>query len=96
MAGRCEGCGNDDAQAFHVVTAGVTHRSDSFERASARLAPGCERGGVEVAGHGMERAGAFFCCARGARAEGQGRLVNGAAHPPAHQPLRQAGCATGE
>ena len=60
---KCEVCGNDYDLAFQVVTAGVTHTFDSFECAIHKLAPICAHCGCKIVGHGMEKAGSFYCCA---------------------------------
>ena len=59
----CEKCGNDYAAAFEVVLAGQKHIFDSFECAIAVLAPTCANCGCRVIGHGVEKAGAQYCCA---------------------------------
>jgi hypothetical protein len=77
---RCEVCGNDYAMAFQVITAGVTHTFDSFECAIHKLAPICEHCGCKVVGHGVEAAGAFYCCAHCAHARGASEIVDNADH----------------
>lgn len=58
----CESCGNDYDKAFQVTMNGKTHTFDSFECAIQALAPRCGACGVPIVGHGLESAGAFFCC----------------------------------
>ena len=60
---RCEVCGNDYDKAFKVIQGGETHVFDSFECAIHALAPVCAHCGCRIIGHGMEAAGAFYCCA---------------------------------
>ena len=67
---KCDACGNDYDLAFQVITAGVTHTFDSFECAIHKLAPACERCGVRIIGHGLEKDGRFFCCDHCAQAAG--------------------------
>jgi hypothetical protein len=64
-------CGNDYDKAFEVVAAGQRHVFDSFECAIHRMAPMCSHCGCKVVGHGVEAAGAFFCCASCARMAGE-------------------------
>lgn len=60
----CEVCGNHYDKAFSVTTSrGSTHTFDSFECAIQLLAPVCKHCKTRVIGHGMEKEGAFFCCA---------------------------------
>ena len=68
---RCEVCGNDYDKAFQITAAGTTHTFDSFECAIHRMAPICSHCGCKVVGHGVEAAGAFFCCASCARMAGE-------------------------
>jgi 3-hydroxyisobutyrate dehydrogenase-like beta-hydroxyacid dehydrogenase len=80
----CAVCGNDYDKAFTITMGGQTKTFDSFECAIHRLAPICEHCGVKIAGHGVEVAGQFFCCAHCARsAGGEGREIRDAvgAHP---------------
>ena len=62
-------CGNDYDKAFQVVLAGKTHSFDSFERAIHMLAPTCAHCGMKIIGHGVEKGGAFYCCAHCAKHE---------------------------
>ncbi len=67
---RCEVCGNDYARAFTVrMPDGGEHVFDSFECAEHRLAPACAHCGCRIVGHGVEEAGAMYCCAHCARAQ---------------------------
>jgi len=68
---KCEVCGNEYDKAFEVVAAGQRHVFDSFECAIHRMAPMCSHCGCKVVGHGVEAAGAFFCCASCARVAGE-------------------------
>lgn len=67
----CDVCGNDYAQSFQVTGAdGRLHTFDSFECAIHLLAPTCGHCGCKIVGHGMEAAGAYYCCAHCARHQG--------------------------
>jgi hypothetical protein len=66
----CETCGNDYDKAFQVVIANVSHTFDSFECAIQALAPTCHHCGCRIMGHGVEAAGAMFCGAPCASAQG--------------------------
>ena len=69
----CEVCGNDYDKAFEVSVAGAPPRTfDSFECAIHALAPDCGHCGCRVIGHGVEAAGAVYCCASCARRAGAG------------------------
>ena len=59
---RCDCCGNDYDKAFQVTMAGKTSTFDSFECAIHVLAPKCKTCGMRIIGHGLEKAGAMFCC----------------------------------
>ena len=67
---RCEVCGNDYDKAFDVSVEGHTHTFDSFECAIHALAPVCAHCGCKVVGHGLEHAGAVYCCASCAKHAG--------------------------
>jgi hypothetical protein len=67
---RCDGCGNEYDKTFNVMMAGKTHVFDSFECAIHTLAPTCERCGMRIIGHGLEKAGRMFCCDHCAEAQG--------------------------
>ena len=67
---QCEVCGNDYDKSFEVVLAGRSHTFDSFECAIHALAPKCKHCGCSVVGHGVEVAGATFCCANCAKMAG--------------------------
>jgi len=66
----CEVCGNDYDKAFSVSAQGRTHTFDSFECAIHALAPACGHCGCKVVGHGVEHAGAVYCCASCAKQAG--------------------------
>jgi hypothetical protein len=76
---RCDVCGNDYDKAFEIRMAGHRYTFDSFECAIHRLAPVCSFCGCKVLGHGLEAAGAFFCCASCARHAGERGLSDRAA-----------------
>ena len=59
---KCDSCGNDYDKAFTVEKAGKKYTFDSFECAIHKLAPACEHCGMKIIGHGLEKAGRFFCC----------------------------------
>jgi hypothetical protein len=63
-------CGNEYDKAFQVVMNGGTHVFDSFECAIQALAPVCKHCGCRVIGHGMEKGGAYYCCAHCAEKSG--------------------------
>lgn len=67
---RCDMCGNDYDKAFTVTQQGVAHTFDSFECAIHMMAPECARCGCRIIGHGLEDAGAFYCCAHCAKMAG--------------------------
>jgi hypothetical protein len=71
---RCEVCGNDYDKAFEVNMMGSSHTFDSFECAIHALAPTCAHCGVKIAGHGLEKNGAMYCCAHCAGREGASEL----------------------
>lgn len=56
-------CGNDYDKSFQVTMGGHSHTFDCFECAVHRLAPVCEHCGCRIIGHGIEAAGAMYCCA---------------------------------
>ena len=58
---KCEACGNDYDKAFQGVKNGKTHTFDSFEGAIHALAPTCDHCGIRIVGHGLEKAGTFYC-----------------------------------
>ena len=66
---QCETCGNNYDKSFQVIIDGLRYEFDCFECAIQRLAPTCRHCGCRVIGHGVESAGAIFCCANCARAE---------------------------
>jgi hypothetical protein len=66
----CETCGNDYDKPLEIVVNGISHYFDCFECAIHTLAPECQHCGVKIIGHGMEAAGAIFCCAHCAAEEG--------------------------
>jgi len=70
----CEVCGNDYDKAFEVLIAGDRRTFDSFECAIHALAPRCATCGVRIAGHGLEKDGAMFCCAHCAEQKGASEL----------------------
>lgn len=61
---QCDVCGNDYDKSFTVTPAkGGARTFDSFECAIHALAPTCAHCGIKIVGHGMEKDGAFYCCA---------------------------------
>lgn len=58
----CEVRRNDYDKAFDVIVGGNRHTFDSFECAIQALAPRCTACETRIIGHGVERAGIFFCC----------------------------------
>ena len=71
---KCEVCGNDYDKTFLVTMNGVAHAFDSFECAIHALAPVCRHCGCKVVGHGVEKAGAIYCCAHCAKHHGATEL----------------------
>lgn len=59
----CEVCGNDYDDSMTIEKGGESHVFDSFECAIHALAPTCSHCGIKIVGHGMEKAGSFYCCA---------------------------------
>lgn len=68
--GLCEVCGNEYDKSFEITMDGKAHVFDSFECAIHALAPSCVHCGCTILGHGVEAAGAMYCCAHCARAMG--------------------------
>jgi hypothetical protein len=66
----CEVCGNDYDKTIEIVIAEERHVFDSFECAIHALAPTCDDCGCRIIGHGVEAAGAFYCCAHCAHGAG--------------------------
>lgn len=71
---KCEVCGNDYDKSFEVSRNGDRHTFDSFECAIHAMAPTCSHCGCRIVGHGLEAAGAMFCCANCARQSGEMEL----------------------
>ena len=59
---RCEHCGNDYDKSFEVMMGDERHTFDSFECAIHTLAPRCAHCGCRIIGHGVEKAGTYYCC----------------------------------
>ena len=59
---RCEHCGNDYDKSFEVMMGDEWHTFDSFECAIHTLAPRCAHCGCRIIGHGVEKAGTYYCC----------------------------------
>ena len=77
----CEHCGNRYDKAFTVTMGGTSHVFDSFECAIHTLAPRCKHCQCAIIGHGVESAGAYFCCVHCARHSGvQGLADRTGAH----------------
>ncbi len=66
----CDVCGNDYDKAFQVTSDGRTMTFDSFECAIHAMAPRCAHCDCRIIGHGVEEAGAIYCCANCAGHEG--------------------------
>jgi hypothetical protein len=71
---QCESCGNDYDKSFDVILGGVTHTFDCFECAIHALAPGCDRCGCKIIGHGVEGDGVVYCSASCAKQSGIARV----------------------
>lgn len=71
---RCDVCGNEYDRPFFIEMNGERYTFDAFECAIHKLAPACEHCGCRVIGHGVEQAGAIFCCASCARQRGKHEL----------------------
>ena len=67
---KCEVCGNQYDKSFEVIAGGVRHIFDSFECAIQVLAPTCAHCKCRIIGHGLEHAGAYYCCAHCAKMAG--------------------------
>ncbi|MEH2553855.1 formamidopyrimidine-DNA glycosylase [Bradyrhizobium algeriense] len=65
----CEG-GHHGYKVFQVTMNGEAHTFDSFEYAIHALTPTCDHCGIRIVGHGLEKAGTFFCCEHCAQGEG--------------------------
>jgi hypothetical protein len=72
----CEVCGNDYDKSFEVMMQGSSHVFDSFECAIHALAPRCEHCGCRIVGHGVEAAGAIYCCVHCAEQSGESGLAD--------------------
>lgn len=72
--GRCDVCHNEYDRSFTVIHQDRSYTFDCFECAIHALAPRCEHCQCRIIGHGMERNGAFYCCAHCARSEGETEL----------------------
>ncbi|CDM25141.1 hypothetical protein [Castellaniella defragrans] len=66
---KCDTCGNEYDKAFTLTREGRTYTFDSFECAIAGAAPHCDHCDTPVIGHGVEKDGQIFCCARCAEQE---------------------------
>ena len=69
--GTCAVCGNEYDKSFSVRLGGNEHEFDSFECAIHLLAPRCDHCGCTIVGHGVETAGAIYCCASCATRSGE-------------------------
>ena len=67
---RCELCGNEYDKTFTITQQGKAHVFDSFECAIQVLAPTCAHCNCRIIGHGLENAGAYYCCAHCAKMAG--------------------------
>ena len=70
----CDVCGNDYDKAFQVTSDGRTMTFDRFECAIHAMAPRCAHCDCRIIGHGVEEAGAIYCCANCAAHEGSTAL----------------------
>jgi hypothetical protein len=70
----CDVCGNDYDKPMQVTHGGRTMTFDSFECAIHALAPVCAHCGCRIVGHGVEAAGAIYCCAHCASRSGVEKL----------------------
>jgi hypothetical protein len=70
----CDVCGNDYDKPMQVTHGGRTMTFDSFECAIHALAPVCAHCGCRIIGHGVEAAGAIYCCAHCASRSGVEKL----------------------
>jgi DNA-directed RNA polymerase subunit RPC12/RpoP len=68
--GKCVQCGNEYDRSFTVTMGGQTFVIDSFECASAALAPVCPHCGVRIIGHGVQHNDTIFCSVHCAKHEG--------------------------
>ncbi len=73
---QCEVCGNDYDKSFQVVMQGRSGTFDSFECAIQALAPVCAHCRCRIIGHGLEKAGAMYCCANCAKRVGATELAD--------------------
>ena len=71
---KCDVCGNDYDKSFQITSAGKTRTFDSFECAIHALAPVCSACGIRIIGHGLEKAGTFYCCVHCAEEKGETRF----------------------
>lgn len=74
--GVCDLCGNHYDKTFDVTMNGETHTFDSFECAIQALAPRCDQCACRIIGHGLEKAGVYYCCAHCAGKDGAEELVD--------------------
>ncbi len=73
----CSHCANDYDKSFQVILPdGESFTFDSFECAIATLAKECASCGCRILGHGLETAGAYFCCANCAELHGEPGFVD--------------------
>lgn len=64
---KCEICGSDRAHPNETCISTEIQELDSVDLAFYSVAPRCAQCGSRIAGHGIEAAGIFFCCAECAR-----------------------------
>ena len=67
---RCEVCGNEYDKTLEIIVNGISRYYDCFECAIHSLAPHCAHCECPIIGHGVEIAGATYCCAHCAHEEG--------------------------
>ncbi len=70
----CTVCGNVYDKAFEVRMAGKRYTFYSLECAIHLLAPTCAHCACRIVGHGLEAAGAMYCCDHCAEQSGEERL----------------------
>src|SRR4029077_6221249 len=79
---KCAQCGNNYDESFEVTKGGRTLTFDSFECASAALAPVCPHCGCRIIGHGVQHGDTIYCCVHCAKHEGVQGLVDRDCLPP--------------
>jgi hypothetical protein len=70
----CHACGNTYDKPLRITVNNHDYTFDCFACAIHVLAPRCSHCGVTIISQGLEKQGAFYCCAHCARHEGIGEL----------------------